>query len=81
MNARDIAAQMTGAPVTLTVDLGGKRQTQFSGKLVFVSPEVDPVNGQVRVWAQIENRDLQLRPGLRASMSIDSSEVATAARR
>jgi multidrug efflux pump subunit AcrA (membrane-fusion protein) len=37
---------------------------------VFVSPEVDPVNGQVRVWAEVENRDGQLRPGVHGKLSI-----------
>jgi hypothetical protein len=28
------------------------------------------VNGQVRVWAEVENRGLLLRPGLQASLTI-----------
>jgi hypothetical protein len=31
---------------------------------------VNPVNGQVRVWAEIENRDLLLRPGLHGKLVI-----------
>ena len=48
------------------------------GKIVFVSPEIDPVNAQVRVWAEVENPDLSLRPGLQAEMIIDpASRTAT----
>jgi multidrug efflux pump subunit AcrA (membrane-fusion protein) len=42
----------------------------YSGKLVFVSPEVDPVNGQIRVWAEIENRNQELRPGERGTLEL-----------
>jgi hypothetical protein len=31
---------------------------------------VNPVNGQFRVWAEIENRDQLLRPGVQGSMTI-----------
>jgi multidrug efflux pump subunit AcrA (membrane-fusion protein) len=47
---------------------------------VFVSPEVDPVNGQVRVLAEVDNPDGVLRPGLRATMTI-GPRPATATRR
>ena len=43
---------------------------QFTGKVAFVSPEVDPLNGQVRVWAEIDNRDGRLRPGLSGALTI-----------
>ena len=38
---------------------------------MFVSPEVNPVNGQIRVWAELENQDLLLRPGVAAEMTIE----------
>ena len=57
-------------PVKLTVELDGK-PAEFAGKIVFVSPEIDPVNGQVRIWAEIDNPGLKLRPGLHGSMVID----------
>ena len=48
-------------------------QVEFPGEVVFVSPEIDPVNGQVRIWAEIDNADLQLRPGLHGSMTISGA--------
>lgn len=69
--AREVNTHSTGAPVTLTIDLPGQPRAEFAGELAFVSPEIDPVNGQVRVWAQVVNRELLLRPGLRATMVID----------
>jgi macrolide-specific efflux system membrane fusion protein len=46
----------------------------FSGKLVFVSPEIDPVNGQVRIWAEIDNSKLTLQPGQNGTLVIANSK-------
>ena len=62
VRAQDAAAAAPGKPVELLIDMGGTPKT-FKGKIVFVSPEVDPITGQVRVWAEIDNRNGQLRPG------------------
>jgi macrolide-specific efflux system membrane fusion protein len=64
---------LNGRPVKLTVQLDDEPAGEFSGKVVFVSPEIDPVNGQVRIWAEIDNPDLKLRPGLHGSMTIESA--------
>lgn len=53
---------------------------EYSGEVVFVSPEVDPVNGQVRIWAEVSNRDLRLRPGHRGVLEI-GAPLRTAARK
>jgi macrolide-specific efflux system membrane fusion protein len=62
--------ELVGKSVKLVVD-GISGDGPVSGTLVFVSPEVDPITGQVRVWAEIDNRDGRLRPGLPASMEIE----------
>jgi macrolide-specific efflux system membrane fusion protein len=69
-----VPAALTGA------DLAGKsanvetegtgEQSPAGGTLVFVSPEMDPITGQVRVWADIDNRDGRLRPGQPARMTV-----------
>jgi macrolide-specific efflux system membrane fusion protein len=64
-------ADLAGKRVRLTVDRGGK-PVSLAGTVVFVSPEVDPITGQVRVWAEIDNRNGQLRPGQPAKMEIAS---------
>jgi RND family efflux transporter MFP subunit len=61
--ARDFSAGLAGTGVTLFVELTGKGRTGFEGAVVFVSPEVNSVNGQVRLWAEVENKGLLLRPG------------------
>ena len=35
------------------------------------APKSIPVNGQIRVWAELENQDLLLRPGVAAEMTIE----------
>ena len=69
IRAEDAARVVAGAAVELVVELGAKPQAAV-GKIAFVSPEVDPITGQVRVWAEIENHDGRLRPGQAAKMRV-----------
>jgi multidrug efflux pump subunit AcrA (membrane-fusion protein) len=69
-----LPANLVGAPVQISVDLPDKGPTTFRGKVTFVSPEVSPVNGQTRVWAEIDNSSGLLRPGLRPKMKIGMPE-------
>lgn len=55
------------ARVTLTQ---GKQRFQREASVSFISPEVNPVTGQVRVYLELPNEDLQLRPGMRAEAEI-----------
>jgi len=70
---------LVGRPATLIVDTPSSGSSQKStskhpGQLVYVSPEVDPVNGQVRIWAEIDNSDLSLRPGQTATLLIGPAQ-------
>lgn len=60
---------LVGKHVTLTID-NGKQQRQFSGVVKFVSPEMEPVTKQVRIWAEIPNVDGALRPGEQGTLEI-----------
>jgi multidrug efflux pump subunit AcrA (membrane-fusion protein) len=44
---------------------------KFAGKVAFISPEVDPLNTQVRIWVEIQNPELALKPGMVASLIIE----------
>ena len=61
---------LVGRAVTLSVDLPDQPGAQFPGRIIYVSPEVNPVNGQARIWAEIDNQKRRLRPGLMGRMSI-----------
>src|SRR3954471_11057285 len=69
IRAEDATERVVGRPINLVVNPGGTQNT-FGGKIVFVSPEVDPITGQVRIWADIDNRDGRLRPGQPARMVV-----------
>ncbi len=80
VQSKKATGDLVGRRVTLAVDLGGKTGAEFEGSVVFVSPEVNPVNGQVRVWAEVENEQLMLRPGLRGNLTIHPDAAQTAKR-
>jgi macrolide-specific efflux system membrane fusion protein len=80
VKADDVKGDLTGRKASLVASIPDKGKMEFTGKVVFVSPEINPVNGQVRVWAEIENKGMLLRPGMQATLSIDTSSSATAAR-
>ncbi|MEM7313482.1 MAG: HlyD family efflux transporter periplasmic adaptor subunit, partial [Planctomycetota bacterium] len=72
VNGKKYDRSLLGAPVTLTVELPpNNSKSTFSGKVTFVSPEMNPVTAQVGIYADIENADLKLRPGMRGQLSID----------
>ncbi len=74
--ARDVNRNLHGAAATVTVTLPDKSQVEVRGKIVFVSPEIDAVNQQVLVWAEVENPapQLVLRPGMKATMTVEVGE-------
>ncbi len=76
MAARDVNRNLHGAAATVTVTLPDKSQVEVRGKIVFVSPEIDAVNQQVLVWAEVENPapQLVLRPGMKATMTVEVGE-------
>lgn len=71
--ARDARRDLTGAAATVKVILPDGSQVEVRGTIVFVSPEIDTVNQQVMVWAEIENPGPQfvLLPGMKATMSVE----------
>jgi len=71
LRAQYLGRALEGRPVKLAVDLPGAPGAEFPGKIVFLDPEIDPVNAQVRIWAEVENEGLRLRPGMRAKMTVE----------
>lgn len=79
VDSREITNSLRGATVRVRVlPSGDENPVVVKGKVVFISSEIDPVNAQVRVWAEVENPDLLLRPGLPAEMLIDTSSRTAA---
>ncbi|NND98424.1 MAG: HlyD family efflux transporter periplasmic adaptor subunit [Pirellulaceae bacterium] len=51
-------------------DKADKAPAEFHGKVTFVSPELHPVTGQVRLWATIANPDALIRAGMRGQLIV-----------
>lgn len=71
VSAADAQQLQVGAKASLTLS---SSHQPFLGRVVFISPEIDPINDQVRIWAEIENNRQFLRPGQRAEMTIEARE-------
>ncbi|HIE98139.1 MAG TPA: HlyD family efflux transporter periplasmic adaptor subunit [Planctomycetes bacterium] len=70
LQAQQASKNLVGRSVT--IDLKSVREpVQLQGIITFVSPQVDPVNQQVRFWAEFVNADMQALPGMNASMVIE----------
>lgn len=70
---------LVGRRARLTIDTGEGTVRTHEGKVFFVSPEINPVRGQVRIAADFENTAGTLRPGLKGSLVILPELSATAA--
>jgi len=70
IRAVDVHFPLIDAKVTVSILSDKDKGRQFTGKVVFVNPEVNPVNGLMRIWAEVENPQGELKPGLRGTMSI-----------
>jgi macrolide-specific efflux system membrane fusion protein len=75
IHVRHIATELKGSAATVTVALPGKEKLQCPGQVVFVSPEVNPVNELVRISVEFANPENRLKPGLRAQIAISPSKV------
>ncbi len=70
VDASQIQSDLRGMRVQLTVELTPGKTEMYTGKIVFVSAEVEPVSRQSRIWAEIDNKGQRLKPGLPARMKI-----------
>lgn len=68
----------TGHAVQIVVPLSKDKSVTLTGKLVFVHPEVT-LKSDIEVWAEFENRDRLVRPGMPAEMTILADDKVAAA--
>ena len=69
--AQQANSKLVGQQAMVIVKLHADRTLEVDGKVTFVSPEIHPVNGMIRMWVDIENGESNLRPGLQATIKID----------
>lgn len=74
LQVRDTWQVRRGQLVRFQLDVLGAdlpvEQMVFQGKVVFVDQFLDPVTGEYRVWAEVNNRDHLLRPGMEGALTI-----------
>ncbi len=68
-----LASDPTGQTVRITVQQGANKPLVLSGKLVYVHPEIS-LKSDIEVWAEFDNRDRRVRPGVPAEMEILPAE-------
>ena len=69
INAEQTVSNLVGREAHVSVVIGGST-LETSGKVVFVSPDVNSINSLVRVYLEIDNSKNQLRPGLQVKANI-----------
>ena len=69
ITAEQSVANLVGRDAQVTVVIG-ERSHETTGKVVFVSPDVNSINSLVRVFLEIENTQNRLRPGLQVKANI-----------
>jgi macrolide-specific efflux system membrane fusion protein len=72
--------QAVDRPVTVETTISGNRSVQFTGKIVFVAPELDPSGKYYKVVAEVENREERgawlLLPGMSPTVTVDAGIAA-----
>ena len=66
-----ITQPLVGRRTGLEVVMPDGTRKRFMGVVRFESPEINPLDNRVSVWAEVANQDGGLRPGMRGRMVID----------
>ncbi len=69
VTAEQTITNLVGREARVTVAIGNKSR-ETTGKVVFVSPDVNSINSLVRVYLEIDNSRSELRPGLQVKANI-----------
>lgn len=69
LHVADADPRLLGSKAMVRIDFAGS-SLETEGELVFISPDANPVSGQVRVFIEVENREQKLRPGLRPTVHL-----------
>jgi len=48
---------------------------EISGRITFIHPQFDPIDGSFRVWAELDNQQLLLQPGESVTMRIETDKT------
>jgi macrolide-specific efflux system membrane fusion protein len=76
-----VPADWRGLEATVSVGSTGQAERTARGKIQFVSPEVNPVNGLVRISVEFENPQNSFKPGQKARITFGSRATGATTRR
>ncbi|MBC8355134.1 MAG: HlyD family efflux transporter periplasmic adaptor subunit [Planctomycetes bacterium] len=71
LSAQQASAKLIGQSAKVSIKIQQDETVEVTGEVTFVSPEIHPVNGMVRVRVEIDNRESEFRPGLQATIKIE----------
>ena len=77
--ANQSLAELKRATATIEIPDEAGRTRTLSNLSFHASPEISPVNGQRRIWLEVDNRQARLSPGMKISMSVTWSDNKSAA--
>jgi membrane fusion protein, multidrug efflux system len=69
-NIDPAAASGLTVGVTVQLEVGADAKERFEGKVVFISPVVDPASGLLRIKVLFDNRENRLRPGVAGQLQL-----------
>lgn len=72
---RNTIGELNRCDAQIKVSVPGKPEIVVRGPIVFVNPEINPVNGLIRVRAEFDNPEGILMPGMHATMVVVPGEV------
>ncbi len=61
-----------GAKVRLVPVNGAGKPASLVGEVVFIKPQVDPVNGEVEFWVEFDNLARTILPGMQVGLQLDA---------
>lgn len=76
IDARRATPKLVGQSVLVVYEKGTPNEVTRQGKVLFVSPQIDPINQQVKIMATVPNEDKKMSPGQRVEMSVDPPAIA-----
>ena len=74
--AEQADSQLLNAEASFSIVVSAKEEKLATGKVVYVNPEINPLNSTVMVWVEFDNRKLNLRPGMKGKISIKKTSNA-----
>ncbi len=67
------------ASIQAEIEIKPQESITRPATITFVSPEINPVNGEVRLWVELENEGGEILPGMRMTLTIEPTTAADGA--